>query len=186
MSRLGVTPSQTVGPFFANALLRDALNVVAGPGVQGERIRLEGRVLDGDGQPVPDALVELWQANAVGRYNHPADARGLPLDRAFLGFGRSGTDDDGRYWFDTIKPGRAGDQAPHLNLTVFARGLLNHLSTRVYFPEDETDADPILRLVPPARRPTLIARRLAPGVYAFDVVLQGKPEQETVFFAYRR
>lgn len=192
---LGVTPSQTVGPFFARALLRDPLNVLAGPGAQGERIRIEGQVRDGDGAPVPDALVEIWQANGHGRYHHPADARDLPLDPAFSGFGRAGTDEDGRYWFETVKPGPvpAPDgslQAPHVAVTVFARGLLNHLCTRLYFAGDpRNDADPVLRLVPVERRHTLLAvRQAAAGrpAYRFDVVLQGEAETETVFFALRR
>ena len=180
----GITPSQTVGPFFSGALLRDPLNVLAGEGAHGQRIRLEGRVLDGDGQPVPDALVEIWQANAAGRYHHPADTRDIPTDPAFTGFGRSGTDDDGRYWFDTVKPGPIPPQAPHVNVTVFARGLLNHLSTRIYFDLDEKD--PVLKLVPVSRRPTLLARAVSPDLYQFDVVLQGPPDRETVFFAFRR
>jgi protocatechuate 3,4-dioxygenase alpha subunit len=189
-----VTPSQTVGPFFENALLRDPLNVLAGDGARGERIRVEGRVLDGDGAPVPDALVEIWQANAHGRYRHPSDGRDLPLDTAFAGFGRAGTDDEGHFWFETIKPGpvpfaEGVAQAPHLCVTVFARGLLNHLSTRLYFADDpRTAADPILERVPPARRRTLLARRDDAGgapVYRWDVVLQGDAETETVFFARR-
>ncbi|HEY3079126.1 MAG TPA: protocatechuate 3,4-dioxygenase subunit alpha [Chloroflexota bacterium] len=189
-----VTPSQTVGPFFEPALLRDRRAVLAGPGTEGERIRVEGRVLDGEGAPVPDALVEIWQANAHGRYHHPADGRDLPLDAAFAGFGRAGTDDDGRFLFETVRPGPvpfddAVAQAPHLCVTVFARGLLNHLSTRLYFADDPRTADdPVLQRVPPARRPTLLARRDDAGgsvVYRWDVVLQGDPETETVFFAFR-
>jgi protocatechuate 3,4-dioxygenase alpha subunit len=190
----GVTPSQTIGPFFERALLRDPLDLLAGPGVEGERIRVEGRVLDGDGAPVPDALVELWQANAHGRYHHPADRRDLPLEAGFGGFGRVGSDDEGRFRFETIRPGPvpfddASTQAPHLVVTVFARGLLNHLSTRLYFADDPRTADdPILRLVPPPRRATLLARP-ADGdgtpLYRWDVVLRGDPETETVFFAFR-
>jgi protocatechuate 3,4-dioxygenase alpha subunit len=188
---LEVTGSQTAGPFFHDALLREPQNVLVGPATAGQRIRVEGHVYDGDGAPVPEALVEIWQANAHGRYNHPADRRPLPLDPAFTGFGRSGTDETGRYWFDTVKPGPvpyAGDrlQAPHILVTVHGRGLLNHLVTRLYFEDDDTSADPVLRLVPEARRPTLIARRAegagpegAP-VYRLDIVLQG--ESETVFF----
>src|SRR3712207_4571545 len=105
MSALPLTPSQTVGPFFSPSLLReDAVqHVLVRPDTTGERIRIEGRVLDGDGAPISDALVEIWQANAHGRYNHPADQGPALLDSAFTGFGRCGTDDDGRYWFETVK-----------------------------------------------------------------------------------
>jgi protocatechuate 3,4-dioxygenase alpha subunit len=189
MTRLPLTPSQTVGPFFADALLRDRLNVLAGPDTAGERIRIEGRVLDGDGAPVPDAVVEVWQANAHGRYHHPLDRRAAPLDAGFHGFGRSGTDAAGRFWFETVKPGpvpfdRQRWQAPHVSVAVFARGLLNHLATRLYFEDEPRNAaDPVLQLVAVERRPTLLARReLAEGraIYLWDVVLQG--EAETVFF----
>jgi protocatechuate 3,4-dioxygenase, alpha subunit len=215
----GLTPSQTVGPFFHYALLREGQHVLAGAESQGQRIRVEGQVFDGDGTPVPDAMIEIWQANAHGRYHHPADQRALPLDPAFTGFGRCGTDDSGRYWFETVKPGpvpfdtfdssgeRGGEpqqqQAPHILVTVFGRGLLNHLVTRLYFEDDPaTQTDPVLQRVPPERRATLIARRVAPvapqdgrrssaagaagaagaveAVYRLDIVLQG--EGETVFF----
>lgn len=191
MTTLTLTSTQTVGPFFWNALLREdaARNVLTTAETRGERIRIEGRVLDGDGAPVSDALVEIWQANSFGRYQHPADTRPLPLDPAFTGFGRSGTDDGGRYWFETIKPGQVpfdGEQAqaPHIVYTVCSRGLLNHLLTRLYFADDPAnEADPILRLVPAERRTTLLARRETDGgtvVYRFDIVLQGAGE--TVFF----
>jgi protocatechuate 3,4-dioxygenase, alpha subunit len=182
-----LTSSQTVGPFFAPALLREDArrNMLTRPETAGERIRIEGRVLDGDGAPVPDALVEIWQANAYGRYNHVTDQGATPLDPTFLGFGRSGTDEDGSYWFETIKPGPVqfdGEQmqAPHICVTVFARGLLNHLVTRLYF-EDEptTTEDPVLQCVPEDRRSTLLARREigeAAIVYRFDIVLQGASE----------
>ncbi len=193
MSRLPLTGSQTVGPFFSPALLREDArrNVLIGPETAGERIRIEGRVLDGDGLPVPDALVEIWQANAHGRYNHSADRGQASLDRSFLGFGRSGTDEDGGYWFETIKPGAVpfdaeGQQlqAPHIVVTVLARGLLNHLVTRLYFADEPTNAqDAILQCVPDSRRATLLARRESRGpliVYHFDIVLQGAGE--TAFF----
>ena len=136
-----------------------------------------------------DAVVEVWQANAHGHYNHPLDAGGAELDPGFGGFGRSGTDAEGRFWFETVKPGavafdRERRQAPHLNLAVFARGLLNHLATRLYFEDAAANAaDPILALVPPERRETLIARRedTPDGVLCLlDIRLQG--EAETVFF----
>src|SRR5262245_33850908 len=146
MSTSILTGSQTVGPFFSPCLLRDGAcrNVLTEPETAGERIRIEGYVLDGDGEPVPDAMVEIWQANAHGRYNHPADQRSLPLDPSFIGFGRSGTEDGGRYWFETIKPGQVPFdtqhmQAPHMCVTIFARGLLNHLMTRLYFEDEPTN-----------------------------------------------
>jgi protocatechuate 3,4-dioxygenase alpha subunit len=183
---LGVTPTQTIGPFFSPALLRDVMNVLTTDSTAGQRIRIEGRVFDGAGNVVPDALIEIWQANSYGRFNHPRDRRDLPLDPEFGGFGRSGTDDDGVYWFETIKPGPVpfqGDQlqAPHLSVTVHARGMLNHAQTRLYFEDEAANAsDPILQLVPAARRGTLLARAVAPGRYRFDIVLQGP--DETVFF----
>ena len=191
MSARPPTGAQTVGPFFGPALLRDGARrqVLVGPATSGTRLRIEGRVLDGDGAPVPDALIEIWQANTHGRYDHPADGRDRPLDPSFTGFGRTGTDDDGAYWFETIKPGRVPGpddtlQAPHVVVTVFARGLLNHVVTRLYFADDPTnDQDPILARVPTDRRPTLLARsteRDGQRVYRFDIVLQG--EGETVFF----
>ena len=185
------TPSQTVGPFFEPALLREDArrNMLTLPETPGERIRIEGRVLDGDGVPVPDALVEIWQANAHGRYHHPADAGPAALDLSFLGSGRSGTAEDGSYWFETVKPGPVafdGErlQAPHICVTVFARGLLNHLVTRLYFEDEPANAlDPVLQCVPEDRRATLLARRESGDemvVYRFDIVLQGAGE--TAFF----
>lgn len=191
MSKLMLTSSQTVGPFFAPALLREGArrHTLVGPDTIGERIRIEGTVLDGDRLPVPDALVEIWQANAAGRYNHPADQGPAPLDPSFLGFGRSGSEEEGHYWFETIKPGqvRFDDgrmQAPHINVTVFSRGILNHLMTRLYFADESANAnDPILQLVPEERRGTLLAQHHRSGsivVYHLDIVMQG--EGETVFF----
>ena len=191
MARHGLTPSQTIGPFFHGEMLRQDMrrNVLAGPETAGERIRIEGRLLDGEGAPVPDGLIEIWQANAAGRYHHPADTRPLPLDPHFLGYGRSGTDAEGRFWFETVKPGAvpydgSRQQAPHIAVTVFARGLLNHLVTRLYFEDEPANAsDPVLRLVPEQRRGTLLARRAdvdGAAVYRFDIVLQGAAE--TVFF----
>jgi protocatechuate 3,4-dioxygenase, alpha subunit len=194
----GQTPSQTVGPFFAYGLTpelyrypyRSAVGdrLVHG-GTEGQRIRIEGRVLDGDGEPIPDAMIELWQANAHGRYSHPADDRSdNRLDPDFKGFARTGTgiDPECRFVFDTVKPGAVGDgQAPHLNLIVLMRGLLSHLYTRIYF-ADEAEAnaaDPVLARVPPDRRHTLIAERdETPGgiVYRLDIRMQGR--DETVFF----
>ena len=187
----GLTPSQTVGPFFHNCLLREDApgNVLVRPETAGKRIRIEGHVYDGQGAPVADALVEIWQANSHGRYRHPVDQRAAPLDPAFVGFGRCGTDETGRYWFETIKPGavpfdRDRPQAPHLCVTVFARGLLNHLVTRLYFEDEPANAaDPVLQRVPEDRRATLLAKRATVDgtvVYRFDIILQG--EGETAFF----
>jgi protocatechuate 3,4-dioxygenase alpha subunit len=185
-----VTPSQTVGPFFHGGLIREGLNVLVRQETQGPRLRIEGHVYDGAGAPVTDAVVEIWQANAGGRYHHPLDQRPIALDPAFVGFGRAATDDHGFFWFETVKPGpvpyaRGVDQAPHINVLVLARGLLDHLFTRLYFGDETANAtDPVLRLVPSARRPTLVAKRQPGGaaVYQFDIVLQG--ERETVFFEF--
>jgi protocatechuate 3,4-dioxygenase alpha subunit len=174
-----LTPSQTVGPFFGVGLPFEKGEQIAAPGSAGV-IRIEGQVLDGNGEPVPDALLEIWQPDDHGRYRTVADGAGT-------GFGRCRTDSEGAFHFMTVKPGAvpAPDgraQAPHLNVTVFARGLLRHLVTRIYFP-DETEAnatDPALNLVEPARRETLIAKNCG-GVLHFDIRLQG--ERETVFFA---
>jgi protocatechuate 3,4-dioxygenase, alpha subunit len=186
-----LTGSQTVGPFFAPALLREdaCRNVLVQPETVGERIRIEGRVFDGDYSFVPDAMIEIWQANAHGRYNHPSDQRAVPLDPTFLGFGRAGTEEDGRYWFETIRPGAVPFnaeqmQAPHISVHVFARGMLNHAATRLYFADELANAsDPVLGCVPASRQGTLLARRENRGtvvVYHFDIVLQG--EGETAFF----
>lgn len=186
-----LTGSQTVGPFFHDALLRDGAqrNLLVAPDAAGEQIRVAGRVLDGDGAGVPDALIEIWQANRHGRYHHPADTRDLPLEPNFNGFGRTGTDADGRYWFETVRPGPVpfdGErmQAPHICLAVFGRGLLNHLHTRLYFADEPTNAtDPILLRVPAERRTTLLATPERAGealIYRLDILLQGP--SETVFF----
>ena len=192
----GVTPSQTVGPFFKYGLTPDGkydwndafTNNLITPDTSGERIHLEGRVFDGDGQPVPDAMLEVWQADAQGRFNNPKDNRALP-NSAFRGFGRCGTNPNGDYAFDSIKPGSVPDpdgrpQAPHILLAVFARGMLMHLYTRIYLGGEAANAtDPVLALVPQDRRATLIASR-EPGngipVYRLDIRLQG--DNETVFF----
>jgi protocatechuate 3,4-dioxygenase alpha subunit len=198
MARRGQTPSQTVGPFFAYGLAPEQYGYrfksladgdMAVDSVEGERIRVIGQVFDGAGELIPDALIEFWQANAHGRYNHPADDRkDNLLDPAFKGFGRfgTGTAADNRFQFDTVKPGSVdGAQAPHINVVVTMRGLLSHAYTRIYF-ADEADAnaaDPVLSSVPAGRRDTLIARRdeSLPGrVYRFDIHMQGP--KETVFF----
>jgi protocatechuate 3,4-dioxygenase, alpha subunit len=191
---LGATPSQTVGPYFTMVLGHPGQNIVAAPGVPGTRIKVEGRVFDGDRAPIEDALIDLWQANAVGRYRHLLDHRAdLALDAGFTGFGTAASEfATGQYWFETIKPGQVPDpdggrQAPHLNLCVQARGMLMPSFTRMYFPED-VDAhqrDLVLSMVPAARRHTLIASpnpSTDPDVlgYTFDIKFQG--DDETVFF----
>lgn len=196
----GPTPSQTVGPFFHYALpwkggadLIEPSDLGARPDLfpgehdllhrsegrkrpAGEKIEIAGRVTDGEGQPVPDALIEIWQADSFGRY-----------DGEFIGFGRSATGDDGEFLFRTIRPGSAaplGDDrlAPHIAVSVFARGLLRRLVTRIYFADEKAnDSDPVLSLVPADRRDTLIATADGDGRWRFDIRLQG--ERETLFFA---
>jgi protocatechuate 3,4-dioxygenase, alpha subunit len=188
------TPSQTVGPYLHLALAPAAYGVreifgpiVAGPGVAGMPIRIEGRVFDGDGNVLPDALIEIWQADSQGCYAHPADGRPM-ASNSFRGFGRSPTDSVGRFAFTTVKPGAVAGpkgtlQAPHINVGVLGRGLLKRLFTRMYFPGETANAsDPILALVPADRRGSLIAAAdpAKPGLLAFDIHLQGA--METVFF----
>jgi protocatechuate 3,4-dioxygenase alpha subunit len=181
------TPSQTVGPFFGFALPREGGAELVAPDAPGA-LRIEGRVLDGEGDPVDDALVEIWQANRAGRYAHPDDPRDdLPLEEGFTGFGRCATDAEGRFAFVTVKPGAVpgadgAPQAPHIDVSVFARGLLNRLVTRIYFPDEpEANAsDPTLTAIEdPAVRATLVAAA-QDGVLRHDIRLQGDPE--TVFF----
>lgn len=175
----GLTPSQTVGPYFKLGLDWPLGWRLVEPSTAGEHIVIAGCVYDGDGAPVPDALLEIWQADADGRHRTAAAS-------GFRGLGRCAVDTRGRYLFASVKPGRvpgpAGvPQAPHINLAVFARGLLTHLYTRIYF-ADEAAAnaeDAVLACVPTARRATLLAARVADS-YAFDVHLQGA--RETVFF----
>ena len=184
------TASQTVGPYFDIGLTKYSVPDLARPGIGGERVTIQGRVLDGDGNPINDALIELWQANAGGKYDHPEDAQDKPLQQGFKGFGRAGTDANGAFRFTTIKPGRVpgphgGLQAPHIVAAVFMRGLLKHLVSRIYFPDEPGNAeDPVLRLVEPERRSTLIAAN-APGcedVLQWNVICSGA--NETVFFDY--
>ncbi|RJF95102.1 protocatechuate 3,4-dioxygenase subunit alpha [Noviherbaspirillum saxi] len=196
------TASQTAGPYVHIGLApkqagfdifeKNFSNVLAGPDTAGERIGIEGRVFDGSGTPVRDVLIEIWQANADGKYNHPADRQAKALDQGFRGWGRGCSDfETGTYRFETIKPGivegRNGrPMAPHVNFWIVARGINIGLNTRMYF-SDETDAnakDPVLNLIEwEVRRKTLIAHREEKNgqvVYRFDIQLQG-PE-ETVFF----
>ncbi len=190
-ARLIPTPSQTVGPFFHLALDRPEWADLAPPGAAGERIVVEGSVVDGDGAPVGDACLELWQANAAGRYAHPDDGReDKPLDPNFRGFGRVSTDAAGRFRFTTIRPGpvpgRGNNlQAPHIAVALFARGLLKQLYTRIYFADEKAnEADPVLASIDdPARRQTLLATRSSAAgapIYRFDIILQGNGE--TAFF----
>lgn len=183
----GQTPSQTVGPFFHFALPDEKFETLFTDKTKGERIRIEGRIVDGDGAPLPDAMIEIWQANSEGRYDHAEDQQeDKALDPTFHGWGRSATDKDGVFRFNTIKPGPVPGpgntlQAPHVNVTVLARGMLKHLVTRLYFEGEKLNADdPVLaRVNEPERRDTLIARRKG-DKYVFDIVLQG--DNETVFF----
>jgi protocatechuate 3,4-dioxygenase, alpha subunit len=184
--RLGLTPSQTVGPYLHMVFGWTAERDLAPPGVPGERIAIAIRLLDHDGLPLKDGMIELWQANASGRYDHPEDQQPKPLDVGFQGFGRAATDENGRVMFRTIKPGAVPGlgnslQAPHINVSVLGRGLLNRLCTRIYFPGDAlNDADPVLGRVPAAHRATLMAVPGATGTYTFDVHLGG--DNETTFF----
>jgi protocatechuate 3,4-dioxygenase alpha subunit len=168
------TPSQTVGPFFEFGMVTKPLLVDEG---SAGAIRIEGQVLDGAGEPVPDGLVEIWQAGADGRY-----------EEGHLGWGRCQTDADGGYAFTTVKPGAVSEAdgttlAPHLTVLCFARGLLKPVLTRVYFPDeaDANDADPVLRAIDgESARATLIATAAGPASYRFDIRLQG--DGQTVFF----
>ena len=182
------TASQTVGPYLHLGLTRMTFPDIAADATQGETIVIAGRVLDGEGQPIPDALLEFWQANAAGRYTHPEDTQDKPLDGGFLGFGRVPTDRDGQFSFTTVKPGSVPGpgnslQAPHIVVCVFMRGMLRHLYTRIYFSDEAGNAaDPVLGLIgDESRRPTLIAQR-EPGSnrYRWNLVMQGA--EETVFF----
>jgi protocatechuate 3,4-dioxygenase alpha subunit len=163
---MSITPAQTVGPYFAIGLPWDD-----GPDVVADGdVWIRGRVLDGDREPIPDALIETWQADPSGSYG----------SEGFRGFGRCPTGEDGAWAIRTVKPGAVGDQAPHIAVAVFARGLLHRVVTRIYFPEDSHEADPVLRGLNEAQRETLIAVRQDDG-YRFDVRLQGP--DETVFFS---
>ena len=185
---LQATTSQTVGPFFLIGQQWLFVDNHAGPGVSGERVEIEGRVLDAHGQGVPDAMLELWQANAHGKYAHPEDTQAKSVEPGFLGYGRVPTAEDGTFRFTTIKPGRVPGpdgklQAPHIVVSVFMRGLLRRLITRIYFPDDATNSEDFaLNLVESNRRGTLVARKSTKrdGLLEWNVVLQG-PE-ETVFF----
>ena len=186
MTRLPTTPSATVGPYLSIGLTWDDGPYAVAPETPGA-IWIRGTVHDGLEEPITDALVETWQADPDGRFDHPDDPRGASAYPGFRGFGRSQTVPDGEFAICTLKPGRVPDgqgglQAPHIDVSVFARGLLDRVVTRIYFP-DEAEAnaeDAVLRGLPEDRRGTLIARKTDDG-YRFDVHLQG--ERETVFFA---
>ncbi|MEP9391388.1 protocatechuate 3,4-dioxygenase subunit alpha [Gordonia sp. VNQ95] len=173
------TPAQTIGPFYGYALPFGGDNELVPPRSP-DAVRFHGQVVDGDGQPVPDVLLEIWQANADGTI--PRTAGSLKRDGwTFSGWGRCATDDAGDYSFSTVPPGPIGGAAPYFLLTVFGRGLLHRLFTRAYLPGPLTDEDTFLAGVPAERRHTLIAERDRDG-YRFDIHLQG--EDETVFLHY--
>jgi protocatechuate 3,4-dioxygenase alpha subunit len=188
------TPSQTVGPFFHFCLttVEHCIGCIAGPQARGERVWLRCRVFDGADSAVPDAMIEIWQADAEGRYYSAEDfqdnVQNNTADPAWRGFGRMATREDGSCEFETIRPGRVPGpddifQAPHLDVAIFARGMLKQLFTRIYFADDPANQeDPVLQLVPQERRETLMAHSdpAHPGHWHFDVHLQG--ERETVFF----
>ena len=179
------TASATVGPYLHIGLVPLAVNDIAKDATKGEKIVITGRILDGEGQPIPDALIEFWQANADGKYAHPEDTQDKALDGKFTGFGRVPTDKEGRYSFATVKPGAVPGpgntlQAPHIVVAIFARGMLRQVYTRLYFDGEAANAaDPILQMVPADRRATLIAKKQG-NVWRWDVHMQG--DKETVFF----
>ena len=187
---LAQTPNQTVGPFFQDALLSGGENILTNARTRGKRIYITGQVLDGDGLPMSDALIEIWQADAQGHFNHPADPNQALADKDFHGFGRADTRAAGTFEFKTIKPGRVPGsggqlQAPHVNVRVFARGMLRHALTRLYFPDEHAnESDALLSAIPdPQRRRTLVAVLVESDdlpTYRFDIHLQG--DDETVFF----
>lgn len=184
-SMIKQSASQTVGPFFRIGLMYGtSQNDLVKEQTLGERIMLTGVVYDGDGEPIPDALIEIWQPDANGIFNHPSDPLQEQADPYFHGFGRTETRNAGHYEFKTVKPGGRDGQAPYINMHVFGRGMLVQALTRVYFPDEQANAeDPTLKAVEPERRHTLIATRESsdgPPVYRFDIRMQG--EDETVFF----
>jgi protocatechuate 3,4-dioxygenase alpha subunit len=183
-----LSPFQPVGPYF-HVMLRDeprGHDTLVTADSRGERITIEGTLFDGAGAPMTDGFVEIWQADARGHFHHPADPAASDADPHFRGYGRTATDDTGRFQFDTVRPGAVAGpdgrpQAPHILVSVLAPGVLTRHVTRLYFGGDPAvERDAVLQLVPAARRATLIARPVGPGQYCFDIHLQG--ERETVFF----
>jgi protocatechuate 3,4-dioxygenase, alpha subunit len=189
MTELVLTPSQTTGPYLTIGLIGGPISSRLVDESDPRAVRVSGMLLDGAGATVQDGLIEIWQANAAGRYAHPADDREeLPLEDGFTGFGRSATDDAGRFELVTLKPGRVPWvdgrlQAPHVLVGVFARGLLKRVATRMYFPDEEASnaQDPVLLGLEPEERATLVARMDEDGGLRFDIVLQGAGQ--TTFFA---
>ncbi len=186
-----LTAAQTVGPFVSIGFEKACVPDVAPAGVGGERVVIMGKIFDGDGQPVTDAVMETWQANSYGKYAHPDDAQEKLLEDNFKGFGRVLTDGQGGFRLTTIKPGAVAgpdvdggkEQAPHITVVIFMRGLLKQLMTRIYFPDEAANAaDAVLNRVPAARRATLIAATSTDGSLQWNVYLQGP--NETVFFDY--
>jgi protocatechuate 3,4-dioxygenase alpha subunit len=193
MEKLQQTPSQTVGPFFAYSLTAEQYgynfnSIVNGSlindATEGEQIFITGNIFDGEGNPIHDAMIELWQADADGNYitQYP----NIPIsDISFKGFGRlgTGTEEDKSFTFKTIKPGSVNNQVPHINVILFMRGSLHALYTRIYFDDEQNDNDPLYKSIDVERRKTLIAKRMMKDektFYQFNIYMQG--ENETVFF----
>lgn len=186
------TPSQTVGPYLSIGFEGLYVENLVAEGVTGTRVSIEGVLVDGHGLPIDDGVIEIWQANAHGRYAHPEDRRDLPLEPGFRGFGRCATDARGAFRFHTVKPGRVPYpdgrlQAPHIAVSVMARGMLKRMATRLYFADEPSNGDdPVLARVPAQRRGTLLATPVPgrAGLYRFDIVSQGTWQErgETVFF----
>lgn len=187
MTEVALTPSQTTGPYLEIGLIGGPISSNLVDQSDPRAIILSGMLSDGAGDPVPDGMIEIWQANATGRYAHPADDREeIPLEEGFTGFGRSATDEAGRFGFVTVKPGRVPWvderlQAPHLVVGIFARGLLKRVATRMYFPDEgvANAEDPVLLGLEPEEQASLVARENDGALY-FDIVLQG-PGQTTFF-----
>ncbi len=186
---LFTTPSQTVGPYLRIGFLSLVVDAIAPVGLPGERVAVHGRMSDGDGKPINDGVLEIWQADATGKYAHPEHGQKTVSAHAFRGFGRILSNDQGIFQFTTIKPGPVPGpdgirQAPHLAVTIFMRGMLRHLFTRMYFPDDPlNESDPVLQRVPAERRGTLVASAGAEkSALQWNIVAQGPAE--TVFFDF--
>jgi len=182
------TPSQTVGPYLHLGLTWLNLDDLAKSAAVSDRIVVSGRITDGDGKPIPDAMLEIWQANGAGKYAHAEDKQDKPIDKNFAGYGRIPTDKDGNFRFITVKPGRVPGldnslQAPHITVALFMRGVLRHLYTRIYFSDETSNvADPVLGLIEDAARRNTLVAQLVPGKaeYRWNIAMQGTGE--TVFF----